>query len=386
MGVKEDTSALSESIPTRKWWQYVGPWPIQPGLLTVFVFLSFLAYQAGRLGSTPLLSREGALGSILPGVVASTLVYVIAKLGQLWQRDHGIRWVNYLVTFAAISGMALILRLVGFIPDEIDGARASLFTFARFMETMMLISAVAGVVTQRLRQQVEATQEALLISREQQVQIIQSDEEARRQVALLLHDRVQSRLLTMNLELRALANRLPEAERQELARLIEGFEILRDFDVRRAAHVLSPNLDDVDLRTALEELATQYEAAFFVDIRISPEAESDLPQCSRFIPLAIYRIVEQALINVAAHAHATSVMIAIEVNQDHFFLTIKDNGVGIQETTHKGHGSTIITTWVRAVGGEWSLSNADPKTELSSGSGAQLSAYLSRSTEVFESD
>lgn len=374
MGVNRATSAVSKSIPTRKWWQYVGPWPIQPALLTVFVFLSFLAYQAGRLGSTPLLSREGAFESILPGALTSILVYVIAKLGQLWQRGHGIHWVNYLVTFSAISGMALILRMVGFIPDEIDGARASIFIFVRFMETMMLISAVAGAVTQRLRLQIQATQEALRISGEQQVQIIQSDEEARRQVALLLHDRVQSRLLTMNLELRALAKRLPEAERQELARLIEGFEIVRDFDVRRAAHVLSPNLDDVDLRTALEELATQYEAGFFVDIRISREVESELPRCSRFIPLAIYRIVEQALINVAAHAHATSVVIAIEADQDGFVLTIEDNGVGIQENTHKGLGSTIITTWIRAVGGEWSLSN--------SGSGAVLTAYLSRSTEV----
>ena len=75
----------------------------------------------------------------------------------------------------------------------------------------------------------------------------------------------------------------------------------------------------------------------------------------------IYRICEQGLLNSAIHGHATDCMISVSLTRrDDIVLNLSDNGVGQQhETLQPGMGMTVISAWVEALGGVWSLEPAE---------------------------
>lgn len=360
-----------------RWWWFLGPWPVRPALLTMVMLAVYISYVGGFYGNRVLLDREVLLSGLLPGLPLAVIVYSVAKLGERWQRKRGVHWPSYLLTMVVLSAVGPTSRAIGFAPAALPSQPLFVGTSVfRAFVVFFTVSAVLGTVLDRLERQVRATQDALAVAREQQVQMLTTDEEARRQVSLLLHDRVQAGLLTTGMQLRALANRLPESERRELLAVQEQLETIRAIDVRGAARALSPNLDDVDLQTALEDLASQYEVAFATDIRVDADLERDLMQHAPFTALACYRIVDQALMNIAAHAQATAVTVTIDRAGDAVALAVRDNGRGLPPQVTPGLGSAIITTWVRATHGTWDLA---PQPD---GPGTELSARINRQASV----
>lgn len=366
-------TTIDVEVPRRPWWRLIGPWPIRPGLLSLIGFLYYLTYRAGQQGGVMLIAPASLRDVVLPGVVGALGVLAVAWAGRSWQRRFGVHWGNYLLTHVAITALATALRLTGLIGIDIAGVIPNVQTFLRFLGTFLITSAVAGSVLDRLERQVAATESALAIAREQQIQIITADEEARRQVSLFLHDRVQAGLLASCLELRAALKAVDGAHREALLPVVERLEQLRSIDVRRAARILSPNLEDVDLQTALEDLAAQFDGSFVAEVRIDPAVEATLRDEPMTTGQAIYRIVDQGLINVAAHADASWVGISVEQVGADLVVSVEDDGRGLTDAPGKGLGSTIITTWVRAAGGSWSLSTRG------SGTGTLLTATLPRS-------
>ena len=348
-------TTIDVGVARRPWWRFFGPWPIRPGLLSLVGFLYYLTYRAGQQGGVMLLAPASLRDVVLPGAVGALGVLAVAWVGRAWQRRFGVHWGNYLFTHVAITAFATALRLTGLIGIDIVGLVPNIQTFLRFLGTFVITSAVAGAVLDRLERQVAATEEALAIAREQQVQIITADEEARRQVSIFLHDRVQAGLLASCLELRAALKTMHATDRERLLPTVERLEDLRAIDVRRAARSLSPNLDEVGLQTAIEDLAAQFDASFTTDVVVDRQLERTRPDRDSVIPLAIYRIVDQALINVAAHADATHVRVKVIAGHDAVSVTIEDDGRGMPANPMRGLGSTIITTWVRAVEGSWTL-------------------------------
>jgi signal transduction histidine kinase len=72
---------------------------------------------------------------------------------------------------------------------------------------------------------------------------------------------------------------------------------------------------------------------------------------------AIYRICEQGLLNAAIHGHATECAIDVtRTPDDKLVLHLNDDGFGMQGDTLKlGMGMTVISAWVEALDGRWSL-------------------------------
>lgn len=97
--------------------------------------------------------------------------------------------------------------------------------------------------------------------------------------------------------------------------------------LRRIAADLRPlMLDDLGLNAAIEWLAA--EAARRLDIEVSLHlGESDPPVDDR-LATALFRMVQEALNNVACHSRATDVRIALRHDARELRLTIEDNGVG----------------------------------------------------------
>ena len=116
-------------------------------------------------------------------------------------------------------------------------------------------------------------------------------------------------------------------------------------------------LDDLGLLPALAGYFRDFgqeNRAIFVSPRIMV-AESDVPAG---LKLAIFRIVQAALSNVARHSKASAVRIFLSMFEDELRLGVEDNGIGfdVERWRHRRHGNEgcglgMIQRWVEISGG-----------------------------------
>jgi len=204
-----------------------------------------------------------------------------------------------------------------------------------------------------------------------------AEERLRRDIAHMLHARVQSRLLQVWQRLGHYLVRWEPASdeaRDELANLRQQIDDIREYEVRRASHMLHPSIIRTGLAPALRALADEFEPSFKVELAISPELRQlddprteGLPQPLR---LLAYRVVEEALGNVQRHAGAQHVRISAAAGVGVLALAVEDDGRGFDPAAGRwGLGLSSIDFRVRDVGGAWTVSS-DP------GRGTVVSAEL----------
>ena len=97
-----------------------------------------------------------------------------------------------------------------------------------------------------------------------------------------------------------------------------------------------------------------------------------IPRLESSIEMTFLRIAQEALMNIARHAQATQVNIALWQEEDAILMTIQDNGIGIQswqEANRPGsHGLTIMRERAEAFGGSFhvqSVAGQGTKIEVS---------------------
>lgn len=155
-------------------------------------------------------------------------------------------------------------------------------------------------------------------------------EDERRRLARELHDRVGADLTALSLNLKMLRGEMPaDCLRQANARLADCEAILD-----QAAHLVRdvladlrpPGLDELGLAAALTEHARQ--AAGRGGFSAAVRSAEGMPRLPPAAEIALFRIAQEALTNVARHAHATEVTLALESGRDSVVLTIADNGSG----------------------------------------------------------
>lgn len=353
-------TALDGPAPLR-WWQYIGPWPVRPLQVTLFAAL-FFAFTAA---ASAVLENEIVVNvtfteQILSVIAGSVVAWALLWASQRWQARHGLNLPGYLLVFLITSTVAVIVRTyVGGVDDLLfSSPSAFISTILRIAIPLLALNSIIGVTTGRLQHQVARTEDALSLARVQQEWLLEADERARRQVADTLHDRVQAALIAACLQLQT----VDPADRQGIDRVIDRLEELRKVDVRRAARALSPTLSEVGLASSLSELASQYEPGMvtLVDVDARLDTKGRTEERTR---LGIYRIAEQALLNAAVHGRAQVCHISVTYD-DSATVEIDDNGTGFipaavdqPEAAVSGSGAALISTWVRALGGEWEWGN-----------------------------
>lgn len=179
-------------------------------------------------------------------------------------------------------------------------------------------------------------------------------EEQSAQIAREIHDVLAQELTRLKIDLVWLSKRLPvstntagtaatvtpgepitEPMRSLLALRIADATQLADTaisSVQKIATELRPViLDSLGLFAAVEwlveEFAHRVELAWSVNVPSAVGGELALPDRDRSI--ALFRILQQALTNIARHAQATSVDVRLTQATEGFTLTIKDDGIGI---------------------------------------------------------
>jgi signal transduction histidine kinase len=121
-------------------------------------------------------------------------------------------------------------------------------------------------------------------------------------------------------------------------------------------------LDDYGLLPALQWYATAFSGR--TGIAVGVDGDEKMPRLPQASEIALFRIVQEALNNVAKHAHATSVQIALEHSGSEFVMSITDDGVGLDTTPMSGGrrrpglGTVTMRERTQAVGGRFEIGAA----------------------------
>jgi signal transduction histidine kinase len=177
-----------------------------------------------------------------------------------------------------------------------------------------------------LQQQIDSrTQEFAELARH--LQTAREDERSR--LARSLHDELGALLTAAKLDAARVKTRVGATMPEALERLVHLGETLNSIIAltRRITEDLRPStLSNLGLLPALEILARDFAAGadLRVDCRLQPVALT--PQGE----LTLFRLVQEALNNIAKHARASVVVIVLEPRDGHAAVSVTDDGVGFQ--------------------------------------------------------
>jgi signal transduction histidine kinase len=170
--------------------------------------------------------------------------------------------------------------------------------------------------------------------------MMQVSEETLQQVARDLHDHLGQSLTAFRMEVGFIERGMPpassqrgqlESVRRQLGGLLQA--------VRDLSQVLRPPvLDDLGLVPALQSLVGKFIQQSQINIMLN--APNPTPRLPHAIELALYRVVQEALTNIARHSQAQSGNIELELLPKIVSLQITDDGRGFDVDQYRQNGNT----------------------------------------------
>ena len=178
-------------------------------------------------------------------------------------------------------------------------------------------------------------------------------EDERKKIAREIHDELGQALTALKIDVDWLGERLPK-EGKVGERLQSMSRILLDTveSVRRIASHLRPGmLDDLGLAAAIEWQIDQFMARSGIECELSMNREEF--SADERLSICIYRIVQEALTNVARHSGARRVDVLLEEHPGSFRIEVRDDGKGFDvDLLRHSYGLLGIRERVEMQGGE----------------------------------
>lgn len=221
---------------------------------------------------------------------------------------------------------------------------------------------------------VRITDEAVRLSADLQrsrERLVKTREEERRRLSRDLHDGLGPTLGSLPMKL-DVAGDLLERDPTAARNLLHGLKWQAQSavaDIRRLVYELRPPaLDELGLVGAIRESAAQYAQN---GLRVSVSVKEELSSLPAAVEVAAYRIVQEALTNVAHHAAAgvCSVTLKLDEESGTLDLEIKDDGRGLSHGRGKGVGLYSMRERAEELGGSCIV-------ESPPGAGARVRATL----------
>jgi two-component system, NarL family, sensor histidine kinase UhpB len=157
--------------------------------------------------------------------------------------------------------------------------------------------------------------------------VLAAHEAERLRVAQELHDEVGQTLTAVLLQLSRLRDHVRPEIRPELEEAQEAARASLE-DVRRIATDLRPEaLRDLGLPSALAALGETFGKRTGIVFRC--RIDTDMPHLGNEVELAVYRVAQEALTNVARHSESTSVELSLTDGAEGLRLVVRDYGCGI---------------------------------------------------------
>ena len=191
--------------------------------------------------------------------------------------------------------------------------------------------------------------------------LMTAQEDERRRISHELHDDVNQRLALLTLEIETLERDLPNTVDDTTTRLRalrEQVVALSD-DVHGLAYQFHPSiLDDLGLSAALEALTDEFRRREGIEIEVTRSVPDKIAAESAY---CLYRVTQESLRNIAAHARSPRVAVALRSVDGGLSLVIEDFGVGFEpggaDGDRPGLGVVGMQERVRLAGGRFRLAS-----------------------------
>ena len=192
--------------------------------------------------------------------------------------------------------------------------------------------------------------------------LVEVQEAERRQLSRELHDRVGQNLTALSINLDILRTSLPGEERAEIRSRLRDSSALLESTVDSIEDVMAelrpPMLDDYGLLPALHWYTKDFSKRTGIEVEVagSERAERVPPE----VEIALFRIAQEALTNVAKHAHAKRVRVEFDQASRHCAMLVADDGIGIGAVPRERRGLGMVTMRERAqaIGGRFEVRTA----------------------------
>jgi two-component system, NarL family, sensor kinase len=178
-------------------------------------------------------------------------------------------------------------------------------------------------------------------------------EDERRRLRRNLHNSIGPTLAGLNLRVRMIQKLIPVDPENASTQMSEVQTMIGSviMDIRRVIYDLRPPaLDELGLMSAIRE-----QARVFTDDRMSVtvSAPDTPPAVSAAVEVAVYRIVQEALSNVARHANAKTCQIQLSFDSQPALVHIRveDDGVGLPDGHMAGVGMSTMRELAAELGG-----------------------------------
>ena len=191
--------------------------------------------------------------------------------------------------------------------------------------------------------------------------LIDVQDKVRRQIAAELHDSLGQTLSLLRFDIESAATKFAASD--DAAMLVRAGDYVRraQRELRRISNELrSGSAEASGLSESLQKLvadfrATKPEIELLIDAR---QFEPDVPED---LSVTIYRVVQEALNNIARHSQATKALILLTADDNGVQLEISDNGKGITNGSFERRGLGLITMRERAetTGGHYDLRSSE---------------------------
>lgn len=208
-------------------------------------------------------------------------------------------------------------------------------------------SAVARDISERkkadaARVQIALLEQAQAAHQRELERVLEAQEQERRRIARELHDEAGQLIASLLVGLRALDDADTVKDAKARARRLRGIAVQAIDGVGRLVRGLhSSVLEDHGLGVALQRYVEDYSKIHSIaaDLALNEPDTIDLPSA---VELAVFRIVQEALTNVAKHSGATAVSIRVARSATGLETTVADDGSGFESDAERINSVTHL--------------------------------------------
>ncbi|RZK44568.1 MAG: PAS domain-containing sensor histidine kinase [Hymenobacter sp.] len=216
------------------------------------------------------------------------------------------------------------------------------------------------------RKRAEQEKLDLLASQNQQTfwATMDAQETERKRIAENLHNGLGQLLYGIKLSLEQMSLDASPINLEKLKKIKQTTDLLlieAIAETRRLSHELTPMiLEDFGLKEALSDVCEQLGRSH--SLKIDCHFNGFFQRLARPIATAIYRTVQELVMNVVRHAGASKATVEVEVTGKVVIISVTDNGKGFGEDyKSNGIGLKTIRNKVRLLGGKFTLTSGKDK-------------------------
>jgi signal transduction histidine kinase len=184
------------------------------------------------------------------------------------------------------------------------------------------------LVVERTNELRSANEQLIEVSKK----LVEAEDVERRRISRELHDTVGQNLTALGISLNILRSKFIQESSDAVCLRIDDALTMVEETTENIRGVISqlrpPVLDDYGLFAAIQSFGEQF--SLRTNISVVLEGDETLPKLNMYIEGAFFRIVQEALNNVAKHARANKITVSLKNQVDHITLTIKDDGIGFK--------------------------------------------------------